>query len=165
MPSDLSTELRIKPSLFWLKHSLTDKLPCVNLGTCASLLWLFSTCIFVLYCAFMHIQKPVCIFYKKCSCVRRCQHCAAAPHVSLIGHVHTVRIRNCEARTARASSWVESGTAGSTADQMDMKRGLCHSLQISKTERFCSLPPRNDESQGGVSRRGTYNALFGCSVQ
>lgn len=57
------------------------------------------------------------------------------PCVSLIGHVHTVRTRKGKACVAGD---VESGTAGSTADQMDMKGEFCHFLQISKTERYCS---------------------------
>ncbi len=71
--------------------------------------------------------------------------------VSLLrGHSCPVRIRNGADHTAWAGSWVESGTVGSTADQMDMKGKLCRSPLISKKERHCSFPPRNDESQGGI---------------
>lgn len=83
-------------------------------------------------------------------CVVKPPVLVATPRVSLIGHVRTVRIRNHKAHTARPGSWVESGTTGSTADQMDMKGELCRSLQISKTESHCSFPSRNDESHGGV---------------
>lgn len=54
MLSDLLIELRIKPSLFWLKHNLPDKVPQVKLGVKTHMdsvfvcvLWFFSVCICV----------------------------------------------------------------------------------------------------------------------
>lgn len=80
--------------------------------------------------------------------------------MSLIGHVRSVRIRIHSAHTARASSWVETNTAGSTADQMDMKGELGRSLQISKTKRLSACRPEMMSLRVTSQREHAINTAF-----
>lgn len=68
--------------------------------------------------------------------------------------VYSVRLENKGVQRARVSSRLERGATGSNSDQMDMKRELHHSLQISKHETYCRFPFRDKE--GDVLNRNGY---------
>lgn len=99
--SNLLIELRMKPSLLWLKHNLPDKVPRVKLTVKTHMAGVHVCCecsqrafVFMLCVSFSYKAKPMCIsfFY-----VKQPVLCCTSPRVSLIGHVRTVRIRNRKA--------------------------------------------------------------------